>query len=98
MDIERRDDKMQTNGGLSAPLAATPILMGEGTNTMSSEIEFRMRRLEGEADRARLGGRHEGISWRRAIREPLGHALMALGRAIHGIDAEPSSRPALGAR
>jgi hypothetical protein len=98
MVIERRDDTMQTKGGLSAPLAATPILMGEGTNTMSSEIEFRMRRLEAEADRERIGGRHEGIRWRRAIREPLGHALMAVGRAIHGIEADHSSRPAVGAR
>lgn len=83
---------MQTNGGLSTPLAATPILMGEGTNTMSNEIEFRMRRLEGEAQRERLAPRRDGL------RQHVGHALMALGRAIHGIEVEHAPRPALDAR
>jgi hypothetical protein len=98
MTIERRDDEMQTNGGLVSPLAATPILMGEGTNTMSSEIEFRMRRLEAEADRERLTPRREGLRWHRAARRNVGHGLMALGRMIHGIEVEHSSRPALHTR
>lgn len=59
--------------------------------TMSHEIEFRMRRLEAEADRERLAARRDGV------RHHLGHALMALGRAIHGIEAERPTRHALDA-
>lgn len=34
---------------------------------------------------------------RDGVRQHLGHALMALGRAIHGIDAENAARSALDA-
>jgi hypothetical protein len=60
-------------------------------NAMGHEIDFRMRRLEAEADRERLAGPREGL------RQHLGHALMALGRAIHGIESEHARRPALDA-
>lgn len=57
----------------------------------SAEIDYRARRLEAEAARERLAGHRDGV------RQHLGHALMALGRAIHGIEAERAARPALDA-
>jgi hypothetical protein len=61
-------------------------------NAMGHEIDFRMRRLEAETCRERLAGPRDGI------RQHVGHALMALGRAIHGIEPEHTSRPALDVR
>jgi len=83
---------MQTMGGLSALPTRTQIFTGEGMNAMGHEIDFRMRRLAAEADRERLTVRKDGI------RQHVGHALMALGRTIHGIETEHVSRPALDAR
>jgi hypothetical protein len=81
---------MQTKIG--SGLAPTgSIFTGEGT-AMSDEIDFRMRRLASEAHRERLAGRRDGP------RQLIGHALMALGRAIHGIEPDHSARPALHAR
>ena len=82
---------MQTNGGLGASPSRTQIFTGEGMNAMGHEIDFRMRRLESEAGRERLAVRRHGA------RQHVGHALMALGRAIHGIEREHASRPALDA-
>jgi hypothetical protein len=92
MIIERRDDEMHPKNGLSPSPTRTAIFTGEGMNAMGHEIDFRMRRLEAEACRERL------TSPRHGIRQHIGHALMALGRAIHGIEAEHVSRPALDAR
>jgi hypothetical protein len=92
MSIERRDDEMQPNDGLSPSPSRTQIFTGEGMNAMGHEIDFRMRRLEAEAYRERLAIPRDGI------RQHVGHALMALGRAIHGIETEHVSRPALDAR
>jgi hypothetical protein len=92
MFIERRDDEMQPNDGLSPSPNGTQIFTGEGMNAMGHEIDFRMRRLEAEAGRERLAVRRDGV------RQHVGHALMALGRAIHGIETEHVSRPALDAR
>jgi hypothetical protein len=89
MIIERMDDEMQTKGRFGVPPAATAIFTGEGMSTMGHEIDFRMRRLEVEASRERLAWKRDGV------RQQLGHALMALGRAIHGIEADGSGRPAL---
>ncbi|HSW41199.1 MAG TPA: hypothetical protein VLM76_01675 [Patescibacteria group bacterium] len=91
MIIERRDDAMHTKGRLGASPTAAAVSVGEGLTTMSNEIDFRMRRLLIEAERERLAGRREGV------RQHLGHALMALGRAIHGIEVEHPARPALDA-
>ncbi len=82
---------MQTKARTGGPPALTTIYLGEGT-TMSSEIDFRMRRLEAEASAERLVGHRHGL------RQAFGHAVMALGRAIHGIEPEPACRPALHAR
>ena len=51
-----------------------------------------MRRRAGEAHTERLAGAREGP------RQHVGHALMALGRAIHGIERERAGRPALDPR
>ena len=83
---------MQANGGLGASPSRTQIFTGEGMNAMGHEIDFRMRRLEAEAGRERLAIPRDGI------RQHVGHALMALGRAIHGIETEHVSRTALDAR
>jgi hypothetical protein len=90
MTIERRDDEMQTTERLGASPAVATI-RAEGMTTMSHEIDFRMRRLEAEANRERLAGSRDGF------RQHLGHALIALGRAIHGIETEHARRPALDA-
>ncbi len=72
--------------------ARTAIFTGEGMNAMGHEIDFRMRRLEPKQTRERLAVPRDGI------RQHVGHALMALGRAIHGIETEHVSRQALDAR
>jgi hypothetical protein len=92
MSIERRDDEMQTRDRIGASPTAATIFTGQGMTTMSSEITFRMRRLEAEAHSERLAGPRVGI------RRHLGHALMALGRAIHGIEVERPARRALDLR
>jgi hypothetical protein len=56
---------------------------------MCAEIDYRINRLQAEAASERLAGPRDGL------RQHLGHALMALGRAIHGIEAEHAVRPAL---
>ena len=82
---------MQTKDRLGASPTVATCLRWEGMTTMCNEIDFRMRRLEAEAERERLAGPRHGI------RQHLGHALMALGRAIHGIETEHARRPALDA-
>jgi len=57
--------------------------------TMGNEVDFRMQRLQAEADRERLAGKRDGI------RQQVGHALIALGLAIHGVEAKHVARPAL---
>lgn len=82
---------MQTKGRLGASPTDATSFRGEGMNAMSHEIEFRMRRLQGEAERERLAPRRDGL------RHRLGHALMALGQTIHGIEAERPARQSLDA-
>ena len=83
---------MQPNDGLSPSPSRIQIFTGEGMNAMGHEIDFRMRRLEAEASRERLAVRRDGL------RQHVGHALMTLGRSIHGIEPEHVSRPALDVR
>ncbi len=52
--------------------------------TLRAEIEYRMDRLAGEAYGGRRAVGHQ------AVRQHVGHVLIALGRAIHG--GEPASR------
>jgi hypothetical protein len=91
MGIELKDDEMQTRDRFGAP-STTDTFAGEGMTTLCNEIDFRMRRLEDEAHRERLVGPRDGV------RQHLGHALMALGRAIHGIEPESATQPELAAR
>jgi predicted transcriptional regulator len=70
---------------------AGSIFTGEAS-TVASEIAFRVARLADETDRERLAAPREGL------RQRIGHALMALGRAIHGLEPDPAGRPALRAR
>ncbi len=79
-------------GGGSGVVPAGSIFTGEGMTTLSDEVAFRMRRLAAEADRERLRGHHDGM------RHRLGHALMALGRSVHGIEPDHATRPALHVR
>ncbi len=81
---------MQTRTGPSV-VPADSIFTGEGS-AMADEIEYRMRRLADEAGRERMTGPPEGL------RQHVGHALMALGRAIHGLEPEQASRQAPHAR
>jgi hypothetical protein len=92
MIIDRRDDEMHPTDGLRQTPTRTAIFTGEGMNAMGHEIDFRMRRLEAEARHERLASPRHGI------RQHIGHAFMALGRSIHGIETEHASRPALDAR
>jgi hypothetical protein len=82
---------MRTTRGIGPTLATATIFTGAGMTTTSHEIDYRMWRLAAEADEERLAGPRDGV------RQHVGHALMALGRAIHGIEAEPAPRPALDA-
>ena len=82
---------MRTTRGIGPTVATATIFTGAGMTTTSHEIDFRMRRLEAEAGRERLAVRRDGV------RQHVGHALMALGRVIHGIESEPVSRRALDA-
>jgi hypothetical protein len=85
---------MQTTIGHGITPAGS-IFTGEGS-AVSDEIAFRMRRLACEAHGERLAGSRDGL------RHHVGHALIALGRAIHGIEPEhgarSAGRPALDAR
>jgi len=80
---------MQTKDPRGASPTLTIIFTGAGMTTTSHEIDFRMRHLEAAAAGERLAGPRDGL------RQHLGHALMALGRAIHGIETDRSGRPAL---
>ena len=82
---------MQTTIGRGV-VPAGNIFTGEGMATLSDEVDFRMRRLAGEAERERLTARRAGL------RHHVGHAVIALGRAIHGIERERPARPALDPR
>jgi len=52
-------------------------------------VAERAARRQAEASTERLAGPREGM------RQRLGHALMALGRAIHGLEPDQPVRPAL---
>jgi hypothetical protein len=87
MNIERRDDDMETRIGIGG----SPVLdvyRSEGT-APRPVIDERIARLQAEAATERLAGPREGL------RQHVGHALMALGRTIHGLEPEQPVRPAL---
>ncbi len=88
---------MQTTIRLGAP-PTTPtstitLYAGDGMHTTGAEIDFRMRRLAAEAQHERSTRSRDGL------RRTVGHSLIALGRAIHGLEPDPPARrPALRAR
>lgn len=82
---------MQTTNRPTLPPAGS-IFTGEGMTAMRDEIDFRMQRLQAEAASERLATPHEGL------RQHVGHALMAVGRFVHGLEPEQGGRPALDAK
>lgn len=82
---------MQTRGRLAG--SQRPRWVDEGAVQMTCcEVEHRMQRLLDEAARERL------VARRPALREHVGGALIAIGRAISGSEPAPRSRPALPVR
>jgi len=73
-------------------MSTLTLYAGNGLRTSGAEIDFRMHRLAAEAEREQAVGPRHGVRGR------VGHALIALGREIHGLEAEPAVRPALRAR
>ncbi len=57
--------------------------------TAGAEIDYRIERLRDEAEAERLAGPRDGV------RQHVGHAVMEIGRAIHGIEVEHPVRPSL---
>jgi hypothetical protein len=76
----------------TTPMSTLTLYAGDGMHTTGAEIDFRMERLAAEAERERAVGPRHGLRGR------VGHALIALGREIHGLETEPAARPALRAR
>ncbi len=72
----------------SGVMPAGSIFTGEAS-AVAGEIEFRMARLAHEAGREHLAAPREGL------RQRIGHALMALGRVVHGLEPEQTAKPAL---
>lgn len=84
---------MNRSGALpTKPMSTLSLYAGDGLRTSGAEIDFRMRRLAVEAERKHAVGPRHGL------RARVGHALMAFGREIHGLETEPAARPALRAR
>ncbi len=87
MIIEHGGDEMKTVNRPGASRGARWTREG-ASPIMCYEVEYHMQRLLLEAENERLAGPREGL------RQHVGHALMALGRAIHGLEPQRSGRPA----
>lgn len=82
---------MQTKTGFASPPNAPWI--NEGALPMTCyEVQYRMQRLLDEAASEQL------VAGRAGVRQHLGHALMTLGRAIHGVEPGQQSQSALQTR
>jgi hypothetical protein len=68
------------------------LYTGDGMRAAGAEVEFHANRLLAEAARDHAGRRRPGL------RHHVGHAIIAIGRAIHGLEVEPPARRALDAR
>jgi hypothetical protein len=90
MKIEQGDDAMHTKTSPNL-LPSASIFTGEAS-LIADEADYRISRLSEEAARQRLAGPRDGL------RQHVGHALMALGRAIHGVEPELRGRPVLDPR
>lgn len=80
---------METRVGLGGSPAMNVFSSDE--TVLRLVVDERAARLRADAAAERLAGPREGM------RQHLGHALMALGRAIHGLEPEQPARPALDA-
>jgi hypothetical protein len=96
MSIERRVDEMQTRIATTCS-PPVPILSGQVAGMTSSETDYRRDRLAAEAAEERLAAaaRDDGPAPRDSLRQRVGHALMAAGRAIHGMEPESAPRQSL---
>jgi hypothetical protein len=98
--IEQGEDRMRTNlrsGQLrTTPTSTIALYLGDGLRATGAEASFRAERLLAEAARDQAADRRPGL------RRHLGHAIMAVGRAviaighaIYGHEVEAPARPAL---
>jgi hypothetical protein len=76
----------------TAPTSTLALYAGDGMRATGAEAEFRAQRLLAEAARD-----HDGEP-RPGLRHHVGHAIIAIGRAIHGLEVEAPARPALDVR
>ncbi len=81
-----RSDQLRTT-----TTSTRALYVGDGMRAAGVEAEFRAGRLLAEAARDHAVGRRPGL------RHHVGHAIIALGRAIHGLEVETPARPALDA-
>lgn len=82
-----RSDQLRTTTTSTIALYA-----GDGMRATGAEADFRAQRLLAEAARDHAGERRPGL------RHHVGHAIIAIGRAIHGLEVESPARPALDVR
>lgn len=78
---------METRIGLGASPALN--VFSDESHLTSLDIRDRVARRQAEAAGERLARSRDGL------RQHLGRALMALGRAIHGLEPDQPIRPAL---
>ncbi len=90
MSIERGNDEMQTTKKDRGQ--TTRIFTGEAGSLLGDAVDVRARRLLAEAVHERQAGHRHGL------RHRLGHALIALGRSIHGMEPEHATRSAVHSR
>ena len=87
---------MQTHFPATGPHTMTTstiaLYAGDGMRATGAEVDFHAGRLLAEAARGHAGERRPGL------RRHVGHAIVAIGRAIHGLEVEPPARRALDAR
>ena len=98
--IEQGEDTMQTHLRSDRLRTTTTSTMardtGDGMRATGAEAAFRSERLLAEAARDHAVEPRPGL--RRHVRHQVGHAIVAIGRAIHGLEVEPPARRALDAR
>ena len=96
MNIEQGGDEMHTYVQPNAPRTTTTSTMalyaGDGMRAAGAEVDFHANRLLVEAAQVHAAPRRDGM------RQVLGHAIIAIGRAIHGLEVEPPARRALDVR
>jgi hypothetical protein len=87
MQTNRRSDQLRTT-----TTSTMALYVGDGMRATGAEADYHAGRLLAEAARDHAGEHRPGL------RHHVGHAVIAIGRAIHGLDVEPPARPALDPR